>query len=74
MHTGESTHLKADGSGRSRETSGTFVSLLSKHTLLTSRTGLSVASLGLRKETCQLFVDGVFTVYKPGMSVYCFPF
>lgn len=49
MRTSESTHLQADGSGGSRETSGTFVSLLSKHTLLTSRTGLSIASLGFRK-------------------------
>lgn len=50
MHAGEWTHLQADGSGGSRETSGTFVSLLSEHTLLTSGTGLSIASLGFRKE------------------------
>lgn len=44
------TNLKANGSRRTRETSGTFISLLSKHTLLTSGAGLSITSLVHEKE------------------------
>lgn len=40
-----SSHLKADGSGWSRETSRTLISLLSEQTLLTSGTRLSICTL-----------------------------
>lgn len=47
VHTGvNGTDLQTDGTRGSRETSGTFISLLPKHTLLTSGTGLSISSLG----------------------------
>lgn len=39
------TNLQTDGTGRSGKTAGSFISLLSKHTLLTSGARLSISSL-----------------------------
>lgn len=39
------TYLQSNGSGQTRESSGSFVSFLAKHTLLTSGPRLAIAAL-----------------------------
>lgn len=58
-HARASSHLKADGSGWSREAPRTLVSLLSKQTLLTSGTRLSISTL--HEESHIVFITVVIT-------------
>lgn len=44
-------YLQTDGTGKTWETTGALISLLPKHTLLTSRSGLSVTSLHKKKHS-----------------------